>query len=375
MPNIFSKWNYIPILAISPAEMAALEQLPDKDKDKLLPLFSLKGWATANKLENTLNRITKSISSRAWIADLDISFLTDNKVYLFTGDYPDRPVFKELKELTNPYNGFENWCAFIERNENLIPCIRHESLENIENQIHRLSSLNRGLVFRINPTDSNQEKHSRIINALNATKAKDVLIIYDLETIDRNYEEIINPLLSFMLEAKTSIQDLTLSVSATSFPNGFAKQNHGHNSIYERVLFNKIIKKEELHPIIYSDRGSARALKQDGGSGTPPPRIDYPLKKDWQFVRQEFDEHVPDSKEKRKQAYVEIANEVINAPYWIPELRLWGTQQIELTAESNNFGIDSAMKSTAARINIHLFNQLHYNTEDSEINTDEEWID
>ncbi|MNI77759.1 hypothetical protein D3C76_1527750 [compost metagenome] len=74
-------------------------------------------------------------------------------------------------------------------------------------------------------------------------------------------------------------------------------------------------------------------------------------------------------------AYIDIAKEIISDEYWIPELRLWGTQQIEITSENNEFGIYSAQKSTAVRINIHLFNQLHYNSIGDVINTDEEWVD
>ena len=375
MTNIFSNWGYVPILAVSPAELAAIEQLPDKDKDKILPVFPLKGWAAAHKLESALSRITQAISSRSYIADIDISFLAENKFYLLTGSHPDRAVFNELKQLLIPDNGYENWCAFIEENPSLIPCIRHESLDGLEQQIKRLSLLNRGVVLRINPTDRNKVKYRLILELLKKSGVLDVLVIYDLETVDRNYEEVVAPLLGWMQEARGYIESAILSVSSTSFPSGFAKQLRGHNSIYERILFNRVSEHNELHPIVYSDRGSARALKQEGGSGTPPPRIDYPLKKDWQFVRREFDENVPDSKEKRRLAYVEIANEIVKESYWNEDLRLWGTQQIEITAENNDFGIYSAMKSTAVRINIHLFNQLHYDSEGGELNTDEEWVD
>jgi hypothetical protein len=375
MQSAFSSYKYIPILAISPAEMTAIVQLPDKDKDILLPLFPLKGWVSAHRLENTLARIKTSIGNRAWIADIDERFLSENKVFLFTGRHPDTPIYEELKSLLDPNNGFENWCQFIENNENLIPCLRHETIEKIEEQIHRLSSLKRGLVLRICPNENNTEKHKIIIKALKDAETENVLIIYDLESIDINFNERISLLESLMSEAKRNIPNLTLSISASSFPSGFAGLLQGGNSIYERILFNKIEREDIFKPIIYSDRGSARAQKQSGGGGTPPPRIDYPLKKDWKFVRREVEDDAPNSKERRKKAYIEIAKEIIASDYWIPELRLWGTQQIELTAEESEFGIYSAQKSTAARINIHLLNQLYYDSIVSEINTDEEWVD
>lgn len=375
MANIFAARNYIPILAISPAEMSAVEQLPDKDKDQILALFPLKGWVGSHRLSNTLKRIKDSIGDRPWIADIDESFLSENKFFLFTGRHPDTPIYQELKDLLNPENAFENWCSFVRQNEAIIPCVRHETLEGLADQLRKLSELNRGVVIRISPDENNISRHEYIIRALQAVGSSDVLIIYDLETIDQNFHERAALLDKFMRFAKENIEDLALSVSSSSFPTGFAGRRDGENSIYERILFNSIDAQEVYSPLIYSDRGSARASKQDGGSGTPPPRIDYPMKKDWKFVRREVDNDAPGSKEKRKEAYIEIAQEIVSADYWMPELRLWGTQQIELTAEGNEFGIFSAQRATAARINIHLFVQLYYNSETDEINTDEEWVD
>lgn len=375
MSNIFSTCKYIPILAISPAEMAALEQLPDKDKDQLLPLFPLKGWAGAHRLESTIKRIKTSISERKWIADIEITFLTKNKIFMFTGKHPETPIYTEIKDLLNPEGGYENWFQFIAQEESAIPCIRHEDLSSIHEQIDKLSSLNRGLALRIRPDEHNIEKHKKILEALSTTKQEEILVIYDLEDIDDNYREKLALLELFMAEAKRTVPKIVLSVSSSSFPSSFSGRERGENSIYERALFNKISDNDNYKPLIYSDRGSARAQKRDGGAGTPPPRIDYPLKKDWMFVRREVEDNAPNSKARRKEAYIEIANEITKSDFWLPELRLWGTQQIEITAEGSDYGINSAQKSTAVRINIHLFVQLHYDSEAEEINTDEEWTD
>ncbi len=375
MSNIFLPWSYIPILAVSPAEMTALEQLPNKDIDKLLPLFSLKGWMSANKLENTLKRIEQSVGNRAWIADIEESFLSKNKKFLFTGSYPDRDVFREIEALLDPAGGYSNWCSFIKAQPNVIPCLRHEHKNGFAEQVAKLSSLNRGVVLRIKPEENNLSKHTEILAILRMLNISNVLFLYDLGTIDVNFSERIMMLNKFIVEASRALQDPAFSVSASSFPYGFAGQLEGENSIYERLLFNQVEASGIARILIYSDRGSARVEKQEGGSGTPPPRIDYPLKKDWKFVRREIDDDAPGAKERRKRAYIEMAKEVVESDYWIPTLRLWGTQQIELTALEDSFSIDSAQKSTAVRINIHLFNQLYYNEDTAGIDTDEEWND
>lgn len=375
MDRQFTEWLYIPILAISPSELIGIEQLPDKDKDNLLPLFPLKGWMNAHTLEKAIKRIESAIGSRSWIADIDEKYLSENKTFLFTGAHPDKPIFKELLELLDPSNGFDNWYNFIAAHKPLIPCLRHESIEGIHEQIFKLSSLNRGLVIRILVNENNASKYQAILDAVRETRPQNTLLIYDLGDIDANFREELPLLVKFIEAAKSTLHPLTISISSTSFPSNFAGQLKGDHSIYERLLYNTISDSGIFQPLVYSDRGSARALKQDGGSGVPPPRIDYPLKKDWRFVRREVESDAPNSKENRKSAYIEIAKEIMNSNYWIPELRLWGTQQIEITADANDFGIFTPQKSTAARINIHLFNQLHYQEESGTVDTDEEWID
>lgn len=375
MPNKFLSCPYIPILAIKPAEISAIDELPDKDKDCLLPLFPIRGWSSAHHLSSAVKKIHDCIDDRPWIADIEEKFLSQNKQFMFTGSYPDTPVYKELAALLDPSDGYDNWYQFLLKNESAIPCIQHGSMHDIELQINKLSSLGRGVVFRVCADPNNISKHSALVEALKATTPQDALIIYDLESVDLNYAERIPLLEHFISESRGALKDVAIAISGSSFPTSFSGQAEGEFSIYERLLFNKINGKELLSPLIYSDWGSARAQKQGGGGGTPPPRIDYPLKKDWKFVRREVEDNIPNSKEKRMAAYIEIAKEIKESDYWIPELRLWGTQQIELTAEANEFAIYSPKKSTAVRINIHLYTQLHYNSAYEEMNTDEEWVD
>lgn len=93
-------YKYAPILSLSLSEMEALENLPEKDKDLILPIFPLKGWMSSQLLDNSLKKIKKTIGDRRWIASFDKSYLSDNKDYLLKGTYP-REVFYQLVELKN----------------------------------------------------------------------------------------------------------------------------------------------------------------------------------------------------------------------------------------------------------------------------------
>jgi hypothetical protein len=59
---------------------------------------------------------------------------------------------------------------------------------------------------------------------------------------------------------------------------------------------------------------------------------------------------------------------------WESELKLWANYLIELTSQSDEYGINGPPKATAVRINKHLYTQLHYGDE-KEYDTDEEWED
>ena len=73
--------------------------------------------------------------------------------------------------------------------------------------------------------------------------------------------------------------------------------------------------------------------------------------------------------------YQEAAIEVMNSEYWDAELRLWGTQMIEKTSLGDQYGITSANRATAVRINLHLYQQLHYFDVLKSLDTEEDWVD
>lgn len=62
-------------------------------------------------------------------------------------------------------------------------------------------------------------------------------------------------------------------------------------------------------------------------------------------------------------------------PYWENDLGLWSNYIIELTSKGDDYGINSAQKATAVRINKHLYTQLHYEFSGEITDTDDDWID
>ncbi|GIU02806.1 beta family protein [Shewanella algidipiscicola] len=368
-------YKYSPILALSTAEMSALEQLPNKDKDLLLPIFPLKGWLGSKTLKNTISRIEKSIGNRLWIADIDYDFVFNNKKYLANPD-SQREVFKEVHKLLEPKNGYENWVKYIENLNNAIPTLQTHELQEIGKQIASLYSLGRGIVVRIKIKKDSTEKINTIIKSLMISQYNKIFIILDFEDIKRS--DVLQSQQYGLLVSKLSslLPSAIFSTSASSFPSSFSGSYRGELPIYERQLHTAVCEQCGDIRVIYSDRGSARANKTNGGGGLPPPRIDYPLKNDWRYVRKEFEDSDNVSEGEKHALYKQAANEIVNSDYWDSSLRVWGVQMIEKTVElKDKYCITSPNRSTAVRINIHLYQQIHYTSDLSLLNTEEDWED
>lgn len=368
-----NQYNYIPIIALSTSEMCAIEELPEKHKDILLPVIPLKPWLTSTSLSKSIERINKSIADRKWVATIDFDFIFKNPTYLLTGQFP-RASFNEIAKLANKENGYQNWIDFLESTPNAIPTILFDSLEEVKEQIKKLNALQRGIVAYFNRKSINSGIYIEILSLLAKECQNDVGIIFDIGTIDHTHIGLKSVYTDLIKSAHQIIPFSLISISSTSFPSNFSGIHHGEATIYERSLFDRIARELTDVNLVYSDHGSARLEKQSGANRVPPPRIDYPLKKEWKFVREDFKDSSSITKEEKRSIYTNIASQIMTSTYWDANLHLWGTRMIEETAAGDSFGIDSAQKATAVRINIHLHNQLYYFTNDI-VDTDEEWVD
>ncbi|EIO3983024.1 beta family protein [Vibrio vulnificus] len=367
------QYNYVPILSLSPAEMNAIEELPEKDKDLILPLVPIKGWVGSHSLNNSVPRIEKAIGKkRFWIADIDEDFLDGKKDK--NGDYP-REVFSQVETLLDSNNGYENWYNFLSSHEMAIPVAQLSDISQLPSQLERLSTLGRGVVLRFNLIHIQSDIHVKVARTVKLLQLTNVFFIFDYEQVNNTHVQFFEKMGLEANKVNTLIPNAKIAISCTSFPLGFAGYDNGENPITERLIFNKIRRTFSGLNLVYSDRGSARAERINGGGGTPAPRIDYPLLNDWRFIRHNVDSDELVTKEDRVRAYAILAKKVMLAEYWESGLKLWGTQVIELTAKREKLGINNPARSTAVRINIHLYKQLHYDTPLGEIDTDEEWVD
>lgn len=363
-------YKYSPILSLRPSEINALEELTEKDKGLIFPIILLRGWVASKKLENSIPRIQKAFGEQRFALDIDASFLDETKK--IAGEYT-RDVFREIQALLSPTDGYNNWFEYLTRIAQAVPVLQLGDISQLDSQVDKLASLNRGLVVKFDITTM---LHAQtVFRSLSAKNVQDLFIVFDYGQVDRDILTRAAAIIGGIQQAHTTLPTALFAISCSSFPSAFSPYNNGENSIYERMLFNQVHNQLPTMRMLYSDRGSVRS-ERAGGGGIPSPRIDYPLKNQWRFVRKEYADPKKPEEDEKIELYTEVAQEVMNADYWISGLHVWGTQMIELTSKGDGAGIDSPTKATAVRINLHMHQQVCYDETDATLlDTEEDWID
>jgi hypothetical protein len=276
-----------------------------------------------------------------------------------------RPVHDALDELREVDAGYESWCDFIEHHDNFIPAVQLGSVRDEIRQFECFHGLGRGMVVIVEQPGFGGVRalSSRVSDATDG--GEDVCFVLDYLRVSRDHLQRAAATAGIIDTILAEAPEAYISVSASSFPDNFV--NVPEQQIYERRLFDAVMQAVDTDRMIYSDRGSARVERQQGGGGTPSPRIDYPMPRDWKFYRSE------DSVGFR--GYREQARRLMADAVWNGDLRVWGTQMIERTAAGDSSAISNPARSTAARINIHLQVQSFYDDPASAADTDEEWED
>lgn len=352
----FDNLSYVPLLSVRPAELRALQELPERDKSRLLPYFFLRPWASALQLDAALKKIEDAYGDRPIIMDLAAAEPADTP----------RPVHEQLNRLRDPTDGYANWCAFIRAHRSFIPSLQLGDPRQFQRQTDQLLDEERGLAVRFpRAAFGGVRLYAERLGAVTGGGAE-VCIILDYGRGSRDLLLQQASTVSFVRSILEVMPRAAVGIAASSFPDGFVGLTE--QQIYERELFNAVRLQVGGDRLVYSDRGSVRAERQLGGGGTPAPRIDYAMPIIWHFYR-------ADDPEDRPRAYRRLAQNAIASPLWDRNLRLWGTQMIERTAIGDPEAIVSPARSTAARINIHLHRQLYYDAPAEGSDTDEEWTD
>jgi hypothetical protein len=330
--------NYLPILAISNAEMAALEYLPDAQKDAILPLFRLKRWGASHDLAKTEQRIQQAYGNRPYIGDVA-------PATPFNGSRQN--VHNQLDALRDAANGYANWCQYASQHPAMIPTVQLGDLTQVAVQVQRLEALGRGLAVYIPPQMNAQTANIAGLLARHVQNQGELVFVVDLGAVNQTLLVAQARTTNLVNSALALMPTMSAAISASSFPSDFVGLTN--QGIYERQHFNGIVPHVPGN-VIYSDHGSARTEVQAGPKGRPAPRIDLPERLQWNFFRANGGQGAP------TQNYQQQAAAAVAAHPHIPT-GVWGFDRVRQTAAGAPNSISSPATSTSARINMHLFRQ------------------
>ena len=346
--------KYVPTLFLRNAEMQAVEHLSNAEKDAIIPLVLVKPWGNSAQLVGSVKRITKAYPDRYFILDVD----------RYYGKASARPAWAQFLALKAPDNSFAAWREFISETVNAIPCIQLNGAdaEAIISQIEWAQSIGRPFCLRIEssfPCLTNEVlkafshiDHTNYLVVLDAGWSRDVL------SQQLWASGWINSLVNLH-------SDVKIVVSASSFPNEFMSYGqYGEEPLQERPFYNALQVLHNEARLIYGDWASSRPHGPDSG-GPGYPRVDLPLSDRWVFFRgSAIDGNF------KPLAQLAVANAL-----WDDNLNVWGKYFINNTASGIGYAINSAQQAAAARINIHMNEQIASGTQEPIGDVPEDFID
>lgn len=352
---------YVPTLAIRASEMNGLEFLPKATKERMTPCVLLAPWANSLTLQKAVERVERAFRHQNYFLDVD-------RDYEFTN--LESPPQRELVELLNPNNAFENWCRFVIENKWVWPCIQTQAQteNNIRTQIERFQNAGRAYCMRIT-MHRIPNNITEVLSAFAASGVADYVIILeggwtrDPLSLAGQFDGTIGGLLESI--------DATVPIilSCTSIPKMFTEFDGGVTSVRftNRELVAQIKQRRANRSrIIYGDWGSTRPRDPHGFANRPLDRVDYPTRNTWDISRNKTDDW----------DFKENAQAIVDSAHWDGNLGIWGEEQILNTTISPALGIDTPQKNVASRVNIHLHRQAFYDVGDvGSLNLDEEWED
>ena len=335
--------------------MRALEQLPEHEKDLILPTIFIRPWVSSKELSKSIDRIQKAFGDRPFFIDIDRYYTAGNI---------DRPAVRDFLSLRDPVN-YVDWFNFIQEIPNAIPSLRLDGIaaEELNHQIELGQQMDRPFLFRIDRSAGHSVRD--IIAAAQNIEHSNYLF-----SVDAGWD---NDLLNHQLWSSQVVgqigllrPEISVIITGSSFPAEFGHvEPYGSFNIRERLLYNEVLRNNNTVNCLYGDWASVRPPSNQQIPMTPVPRLDLALEDKWAFFRYRNNDG----------GYMRAAEECLESDYWDNDLNIWGTYLIKATAEGDANEITYPGIATAARINMHLHSQINFGDPQGYIDTEDDFID
>ncbi|WP_417840179.1 beta family protein [Tritonibacter scottomollicae] len=348
--------RYVPTVYLRGAELQAIDELPDSDKDSLTPIFCLKPWATAKLLERSMEKIEEVYPNRDFFLDIDPFYDKEAK----------RQAQEDYYSLIEDVDDNQNWVDFLDQHPRAFPClqVRHGNLEAVQNQIDCFTEREKFFLVRLEI--STGVNFSEVIQRVCDTHHSNFGFVVDAgwtrDLLSRSnwVDGLVRQIIALRGDS------IPVVTTGSSFPNSFSGYEMGESvPMLERLLFSQIVQANNQGRIIYGDWASSRSPSEGGGGGPIPPRLELPTGSSWEIFR--ADEEVTD--------FAELADTLASSVNYSPDLNIWATYKIESTRLGDMNGINSPRMAAAVRINMHLYRQLHFDDFDPLQDTDDDYME
>lgn len=347
----FNHFNYYPTLRSRVAEIAALRELSDNRKDKIIPLITLHNWLQYG-FDRAVNNVELAFSNRPFF--LDLPHKSDFSVW-------NKMESNSLESfaLQNDISNFREWIEFVEKYEYAIPVVQLSPRQRaVTQQAIYFENNKQKLAFRIRDYFFDTPL---VINAISALKdITNVIVFIDCQYIRDNLSHHQKMCINTINQLRAQEPSLTICVLSTSFPISPAQftDNTGNGSIdmLEHALFNGIGGESVA---IYGDHSSIHSvIYDDDRNYSWSARIDLPMNNEWIISR---------TAGKKGEGYPEIAKKLIEKYPDLQSPATWGENRILLAATTEEYA-KAPGPWISTRMNIHISKQIDY--WDTELNVD-----
>jgi len=351
--------TYVPIIKTSEAEMRAIENLSEKTKDAVVPLFEL----TRSRACKTFKR--GDIFRR--MAHLGVAFGEERRFFLdLTGDPFSRN--EQIELLQDNAKGYRNWVRFLaglkETFPRVVPVtqisdigVRTEAdfYAGIRQQVKALDDEFGQIAYRF-PL-FNYDSFARDLDEIcSVIHASHITVVLDADFILRGMAEQYAKKASDILKQLERSPFRNIVVAGTSFPQNpteYGDSKTGDIPLEECTLFD-LLGGSTKAPLVYGDYATLNPKRspQAGGNGWIP-RVDMPIRKQIFYHRSRRSE----VEHRYDPAYTRAAKRVVADERYAKASKkigeCWGIEQIEQAADGYPQGLSPSFW-ISVRMTIHI---------------------
>ncbi len=370
MPDIdFSEFYYYPSLQSSDAEHFGYRSLSNADKDQIIPIFEISQRPKELNLQGALKLIAESAQNRPFVLDLCRDPLPAPKLAKNPKD-PDaaKQRYEEackiqvahntiLEDLLNPTGGYKRWRAVVNDFPNAIPAIQFRDAANsfqVLREAALLSKQSETLAIRVSTKDD-QLIAPVIAQIISILESADRLLIiadagYGRQSLSKRAAHASDLLTT--IQTHIDLLDAPL-LRAVCLSSSFPQLGHDGMMTIQNQDWTLWEEARETFPFMFGDYGATHRYV---ATGFQPfdwrANVVLPLEKAWIAFRD------PNSKD--REGWIEGAKEILGYPDVEPLPDAWGSGVIKQAANGDLSSIDVAKIWYAAKVNIHIHQQIKF---------------